>query len=300
MTGIRLTPLLTFVMAAFTLASAQDTSHVRQEKAMPVHITARFEHIAVNIADPKSMAEWYEAHLGFRIVRVSTTPSYAAFIADSAGHMMFELYHKADQPLLDAGTINHMSMHFAFAVDSLRPVKDRLLKAGASVAEEIKTTASGDEVCTLRDPWGFSIQFVRRATPMLAGKGLYAEHYALNVADSRAKAHWLVENLGMVVMTEGKAPSYGMFVADAEKHMMLELYHNDKVPVIAFATVSHNATHLAYSVGDITAAKAQLVGAGATVVEDILKTPGGDFVLMLRDPWGEPLQLVTRAVPMLK
>jgi uncharacterized glyoxalase superfamily protein PhnB len=214
--------------------------------------------------------------------------------------MMFEIYHKADQPLLDAGKISHMSMHFAFVADSILPIRDRLLKAGASMAEDIKTSASGDQVFTLRDPWGFSIQFVQRLKPMLQAKGLYAEHYALNVPDSRAKAKWLVDNLGMVVMTEGKAPSYGMMVADAGKNLMLELYHNTKAPDLNFAEISHNATHLAFMVPDITAAKAQCVSAGATVVEDILKTPGGDFVLMLRDPWGEPLQLVKRVSPMVK
>ncbi len=267
---------------------------------MPVHITARFEHIAVNVPEPKAMAQWYAANLGFRIVRESTPPSYSAFIVDSAGHMMFEIYHKADQPLLKADTIHHMSMHFAFAGDSILTLKDKLVKAGASVAEEIKTSGSGDQVFTLRDPWGFSIQFVQRVKPMLQAKGLYAEHYALNVADSRAKAQWLVDNLGLIVMTEGKAPSYGMFVADAGKNLMMELYQNAKFPTLNFSDVSHNATHLAFMVPDIAAAKEKLTAAGATVVEDILKTPGGDFVLMLRDPWGEPLQLVTRIAPMLK
>ncbi len=267
---------------------------------MPVHIVARFEHIAVNVPEPKAMAQWYAANLGFRIVRESATPSYSAFIADSAGHMMFEIYHKADQPLLKADTIHHMSMHFAFVDDSILMVKDRLLKTGASIAEDIKTSASGDQVFTLRDPWGFSIQFVQRVKPLLQAKGLYAEHYALNVEDSRAKVQWLVDNLGLVVMTEGKAPSYGMLVADAGKHLMMEIYQNTKFPVINFSDVSHNATHLAFTVPDIAAAKRQCVGAGATVVEDVLKTPGGDFVLMLRDPWGEPLQLVTRLAPMLK
>jgi glyoxylase I family protein len=288
------------IIAAFTIARSQDTTTSLQEKAMPVHITARFEHIAVNVPEPKAMAQWYTANLGYRIVRESATPSYSAFIVDSANHLMFEIYHKTDQPLLDAGKIHHMAMHFAFAADSILPVRDRLLKAGASLAEDIKTSASGDQVFTLRDPWGFSIQFVQRVKPFLQAKGLYAEHYALNVPDSRAKAKWLVDNLGMVVMTEGKAPSYGMLVADAGKNLMLELYHNAKAPDLVFGDINHNATHLAFMVPDITAAKAQLVGAGATVVEDILKTPGGDFVLMLRDPWGEPLQLVKRAVPMLK
>jgi catechol 2,3-dioxygenase-like lactoylglutathione lyase family enzyme len=293
--------ILIMTLAPFTAARAEDAAAATtQEKAMPVHLTARFEHLAVNVAEPKAMAQWYAANLGFRIVRESASPSYSAFIADSAGHMMFEIYHKADQPLLDAGNIHHMSLHVAFVADSILAVKDKLMTAGATVAEDVKTSGSGDRVVTLRDPWGLPLQFVQRGKPMLHAAGLYAEHIALNVTDARAKAQWFVKNLGMTVMTEGKAPSYGMFIADSGKNMMMELYQNTKFPVINFSDVNQNATHLAFMVPDIAAAKALLVAAGATVVEDILKTPGGDFVLMLRDPWGEPLQLVTRVAPMLK
>jgi glyoxylase I family protein len=292
--------IIVIALAACAAVRAQEAQTSKQEKVMPVPIVARFEHVAVNVPDPKAMAQWYTANLGFRVVRESAAPSYSAFIVDSTKHMMFEIYHKADQPLLDAGKIHHMSMHFAFVGDSIVEIKDRLVKAGATIAEDVKTSGSGDKVFTLRDPWGFAIQFVQRVKPMLDGKGLYAEHFAVNVDDSRAKAKWLVENLGMIVMRDGKAPSYGMFVADSGKNMMMELYHDAKYPVLKFSDVNQNATHLAFMVPDIAAAKAQLVAAGATVVEDILKTPGGDYVLMLRDPWGEPLQFVTRVKPMLK
>jgi hypothetical protein len=35
------------------------------------------------------------------------------------------------------------------------------------------------------------------------------------------------------------------------------------------------------------------------VVEDLITSPAGDQFVMLRDPWGIPLQLVKRAQPML-
>jgi len=60
------------------------------------------------------------------------------------------------------------------------------------------------------------------------------------------------------------------------------------------------AIHVAFMVNDINTIKTKLISAGATLVEDITKTPAGDLVLMLRDPWGEPIQFVKRAVPMLK
>ncbi len=267
---------------------------------MPVHLAARFEHLAVNAPEPKKMAEWYTANLGFRIVRSSPAPNYSAFIVDSAGHMMFEIYHKADQPMLDPGTIHYQALHFALAGNDILALMNRLLAAGATMAEAPKTTPSGDKVLMMRDPWGLPLQLVQRVTPMLASTGLYSEHVALNVPDSRAKAKWFVEHLGMVVVRDGKAPSYGMFVADAGRNMMMELYQDAEYPAIDFTTVNYNSTHLAFMVGDIESAKAQLTAAGATVAEDILKTPGGDFVLMLRDPWGMPLQLVKRVASMVK
>jgi hypothetical protein len=44
----------------------------------------------------------------------------------------------------------------------------------------------------------------------------------------------------------------------------------------------------------------KLLTAGATLVEDDKTTPLGDLVLMMRDPWGEPIQFVKRLSPMLR
>jgi hypothetical protein len=43
-----------------------------------------------------------------------------------------------------------------------------------------------------------------------------------------------------------------------------------------------------------------LIKAGAKLAEDIKRTAVGDQILMLRDPWGQPIQFVKRAKPMLK
>jgi glyoxylase I family protein len=261
---------------------------------------ARLEHIAVNVANPLDVVKWYTENLGFVVLRQGPAPQYSTIIADSARNMALEIYHNTEHPLLDPAKIHHMAMHFAFAGDSILQLKDRLVKAGATLAEAPKLSASGDAVFTLRDPWGFSIQFVQRATPMLALKGLYAEHYGLNVEDSRAKSKWLSENLGMVVVREGKAPGYGMFIADSARNMMMELYHNEKDPALKFSDVDYMSTHLAFAVTDVPAVKAQLLAAGAHVAEEMKQLPNGDTVLMLRDPWGEPIQIVKRVSPMLK
>ena len=126
------------------------------------------------------------------------------------------------------------------------------------------------------------------------------EHIALNVLDPTAMVKWYTENLGMKVMRQGRPPTNTSFIADSGQHMMLELGHNADHPVIDFAKVSHMSIHLAFMVEDLSTMKTKLIAAGATVVEDITKTPGGDEVLMMRDPLGLPIQFVKRVAPMLK
>jgi glyoxylase I family protein len=261
---------------------------------------ARFEHIAINLADPVAAAKWYSENLGMKVMRAGAAPTFTTFIADSGEHMMLELFHNADYPLLNPKEINRMSLHLAFSTDDIVAMKTKLVAAGAVVVDTLRKTNSGDQVMTVRDPWGLAIQFVQRVTPMLQFKGTFPEHFAVNVLDSRAKAKWYVDNLGFVIVRDGKAPSYGMFIADSTNDMMFELYQNTECPVLDFTKVSHMATHVAFMVNNLELVKTHLLAAGATLVDDITKSPSGDFVLMMRDPWGEPIQFVKRAVPMLK
>jgi len=46
--------------------------------------------------------------------------------------------------------------------------REHLLAAGARSAREVVVTPAGDEMTFLRDPWGVTLQLVRRATPLLA------------------------------------------------------------------------------------------------------------------------------------
>jgi catechol 2,3-dioxygenase-like lactoylglutathione lyase family enzyme len=264
------------------------------------NIHVRLEHVALNVPEPAAAAQWYVKNLGMKIVRQGTDSAVTTFISDSGGHMMLELFHNIHYPLLEPATISHMSIHFAFVADSLEELQSKLLASGATIAENLKTTASGDKVMSLRDPWGWTIQFVQRRTPMLNSKGLYAEHFAVNVTDARAKADWYIKNLGMVMMRQGGAPGYGTFIADSGENMMMEIYQNADYPVADFNNISHMSTHLAFSTDDIMAMKKKLLIAGATLVDDITTTASGDQVLMIRDPWGEPIQLVKRLHPMLK
>jgi catechol 2,3-dioxygenase-like lactoylglutathione lyase family enzyme len=260
----------------------------------------RFEHIAFNVPDPVATVKWYTTNLGMKIMRFDGAPTFTTFIADSGMHMMIEFFHNAGYPLLEPAKMHNMAIHLAFSTPSIVKTQEMLVAAGATIVDSLRKTASGDQVLTLRDPWGLPIQFVERVKPMLEFTGLYPEHFAINVANSREISKWLAKNLGMIILHNGKAPAYGMFIADAGKNMMFEFYQNKNFPMVNFDSVSYQTFHVAFVVHDIQTVKDALVAAGAKVAEDIKKTSSGDDVLMLRTPWGLPIQFVKRVNPMLK
>ena len=127
----------------------------------------RFEHLALNVADPQSVANWYVENLGMKVVRQGGPPSFTNFVADDGKHMMIELATSAAAPILDLSKFNNASLHFAFVVDDVRSLRTGLIATGATLAEEIRETNTGDQVLVLRDPWGFPIQFIKRTEPLL-------------------------------------------------------------------------------------------------------------------------------------
>ncbi|MEG8947141.1 VOC family protein [Rosettibacter firmus] len=290
---------LKIIFLALVFYIAHISTHA-QEVDTSSKATIAFEHIGINIEDTKAATEWYTKNLNMKIIRENMTPYYSAFIADSALSMMIELNYNKDFPAISELNFNYDSFHLAFCVDNINLIKERLLNAGATILSDIRKTESGDQVLVLRDPWGLSIQFVQRAKPMLNKKGIYFEHVAFNVEDSRAISKWYVDNLNMVVMREGKAPSYGMFVADNVKNMMFEFYQHKDSLVIDFKKLNHGSLHIAFSVSDIKLTKERILKAKAEVVNDIYNTPSGDSVLNVKDINGLPIQFVNRVNPMIK
>jgi glyoxylase I family protein len=128
---------------------------------------ARFEHVAINVKDPAAMADWYCKNLGMKVVYKAAPPANTHFVSDAGGNMMFELYNNPSVPVPDYASQDMLVLHFSFMVDNVKATCDRLVEAGAKWDKELTVTDSGDEVATLRDPWGLAIQFVKRAKPMI-------------------------------------------------------------------------------------------------------------------------------------
>ena len=126
----------------------------------------KLEHVAVNVADPVAMADWYKEHLGMDVVLSETDGACAHFIRDSGGRMMLELYRNPPDAVPDYAEMDPLLLHFAFVSEA--PDKDmaRLLEAGATLVIDLKTN-DGSHLVTMRDPWGLAIQLCKRGTPML-------------------------------------------------------------------------------------------------------------------------------------
>jgi uncharacterized glyoxalase superfamily protein PhnB len=127
----------------------------------------RIEHFAYQTNDPVAAAQWYSAHLGCLVRRASGPPTHTYFLADSAGNVMIEFYNHPRVETPDYRNMDPLLVHLAFCSEDPAADRDRLVRAGATVVDDLVTTPLGDALVMLRDPWGFAIQLVRRAMPMV-------------------------------------------------------------------------------------------------------------------------------------
>jgi glyoxylase I family protein len=125
----------------------------------------KLEHFALQVPDPVAMADWYVKHLGCTIARAGGEPSHGRFL--SVGGVLLEIYRNPKAPVPDYKAIDPLLLHLAFASQNLKADRDRLVQAGARLADDISTTPTGDELMMLRDPWDIALQFVKRAEPMI-------------------------------------------------------------------------------------------------------------------------------------
>jgi glyoxylase I family protein len=125
------------------------------------------------------------------------------------------------------------------------------------------------------------------------------EHTAYQVADPVSVARWYITHLGMTLKRSQSESPFIHFVADDGDTVMLEFYNNPTIAVPDYRDLHPFVFHLALTTDDVSATRARLLAAGATPEGGITISPSGDELAMLRDPWGLPLQLLKRKVPMI-
>ena len=122
------------------------------------------------------------------------------------------------------------------------------------------------------------------------------EHFALNVPDSRAMAGWYIAHLGFQLARDVGGPAHTVFLSDDTGRVVVELYRNDAAPVTAFEATHPLCFHFAVVSVDARADRSRLEAAGGRFVEEVTP-PDGSVLIMMRDPWGVPVQLCQRARP---
>lgn len=122
------------------------------------------------------------------------------------------------------------------------------------------------------------------------------EHVAINVPDSIAMANWYVEHCGLQIVIQIDEPPFTRFLTDGRGTTCIEIYRNPAAEIPDYHNQNHLVYHNAFSAEDLEHTRDRLLEAGASFVEDI-NLPNGTRLIMLRDPWGIPLQLVKRVDP---
>jgi catechol 2,3-dioxygenase-like lactoylglutathione lyase family enzyme len=125
------------------------------------------EHVAYNVADPHAMARWYVENLGLRVIRRSDHPIFGYFLADGRG-MVIEIYRNPAGALLDSRSLAPLTLHLALSCEDVPALRQKLLAAGAQAEGEATLAKDGNQLAVVRDPWGLTLQLVRRAKPLIA------------------------------------------------------------------------------------------------------------------------------------
>lgn len=125
-----------------------------------------FEHFALNVPEPTSMAHWYTKYMGMKIIRRGERAPYIHVLADSTDRVVMEIYSNRAIQFSEYSTQDPLRFHFAFSVNDAEGEKERLLKVGASLVEEVYLD-DGSHLVMLRDPWNIPFQLCQRTTPII-------------------------------------------------------------------------------------------------------------------------------------
>lgn len=123
---------------------------------------------------------------------------------------------------------------------------------------------------------------------------LRLDHVALQHPAPEAVSAWLCLHFGMRVHRVSASASRARFLKCPATGVMLEIYRQPDVAVPDYDAMPPAALHLAFYADDIVAETERLLFAGARRAGEPGKNSAGDEFVMLRDPWGVPIQLVRR------
>ena len=122
------------------------------------------EHIGIAVEKPIEMANWYHDTLGFNIkFSAEDEEKGVAFLTDCTDKVMLELGKIPNVSPLANRLNHHLQLHIALT--SVDPDKDAeyLVSKGATFIEKCPIRRPGENLMVLSDPWGNTIQLVKRS-----------------------------------------------------------------------------------------------------------------------------------------
>jgi catechol 2,3-dioxygenase-like lactoylglutathione lyase family enzyme len=122
------------------------------------------------------------------------------------------------------------------------------------------------------------------------------EHTAIQVEDPNAMADWYCQHFYMRVRAKQEQSPFTHFLEDSAGDVLIEFYHNEAHPVPDYPTMEPLFLHFAFVSEAPREDAERLKAAGATYLEEVDR-PDGTLLIMMRDPWGLPIQLCRRATP---
>lgn len=121
------------------------------------------EHIGIAVEKPIEMANWYHETLGFNIkFSAQDEEKGVAFLTDSSDKVMLELGKIPGVLPLTRGLSHHLQLHIALKSDDPDRDAEYLVSKGAAFIEKCPIKRPGENLIVLSDPWGNTIQLVRR------------------------------------------------------------------------------------------------------------------------------------------
>ena len=102
--------------------------------------------------------------------------------------------------------------------------------------------------------------------------------------------------MGFTVARSREDAPFTHFLADETGRIVVEFYTNPKADIPDHSTAHPLSFHVAVVAADAKAERVRLEKAGAKLFLEEPQ-PDGTLLIMMRDPWGVPLQLCQRTNP---
>lgn len=121
------------------------------------------------------------------------------------------------------------------------------------------------------------------------------EHIGMVVKDSESMARWYHEALGFKILNSFETENgHVAFIQCDQTGLIFELITNRTLACIEDALTHPLQLHIAFKSKDIAADKKRLLELGAQFVTDCPTSDQDAAVLIVKDPWGNFIQLARR------